>query len=749
MATLAAEQPYTHTWGLGAAPSLESSDVLETRSVQLEWKVTNLKQLFESTKGEVKSKCVKSPLFDNSRWQIFLYPNSGHDQYLSLYLSCEPTPADRERGIAEAALHDPTALAPAAAGKPLRDGKDKDKEKEKDKDKDKGPWRREGEYKFTFEARDVTRRLTFKQMEADQHTFSSKERNWGYQSFWRRNEAYYNNSATRNADAFLIVCTIVSCPTLPAGPNPPHVSIPRDLVSSFASLFDDPEYSDIVFRIRPEDGEGKRKGKEKRLYAAKKILAGRSEYFRDMFNSGFTESTAKIASSPGRPKSQFAELNDDSDLEFDSDDEGEAVGFDEDDDSAVDESEVGDEDKDVATERVHDEGHSSPENLQGLGRQKRHSFPVAFPTSTDASTPLQQERRADASTPTRSRTSSTAISNDGDEESMRDTTLAEDPSKEKGEAVGPRRPTTPPLPLGGAAPQSPSWSKAGEARFVDARSAPSSPVRQAAASSSASKISPRSKVGGKRPRLGGRSSERARSEVVVTDASYSTFRALLYYLYSNQISFSPLASTYYAAKDRALQADVPFNFLSREQFILAHSPPTTLIPSQFVSGTGGPGAGGTGESQKVGPASAKAIYRLADKMGLDELKALAFRHVVSSLTSRNVVYEAFGSFSMRFDEVKRVEVAFLLEHWNEVRTSPSMRKVFEYLRSGNRFPGFEDVWLSIMENLEYKPPLVASGFGAAAMGTGGAGGGSDGFGGAAGDGERRGGAGDDSNGVRG
>lgn len=34
---------------------------------------------------------------------------------------------------------------------------------------------------------------------------------------------------------------------------------------------------------------------------------------------------------------------------------------------------------------------------------------------------------------------------------------------------------------------------------------------------------------------------------------------------------------------------------------------------------------------------------------------------------------------------------------NEVRAGPQMRKVFEYLRSPSRFPGFEDVWLDIVQ----------------------------------------------------
>lgn len=37
----------------------------------------------------------QSALFDNEKWQIFFYSNSGHDQCCSLYLSCEPTVEER------------------------------------------------------------------------------------------------------------------------------------------------------------------------------------------------------------------------------------------------------------------------------------------------------------------------------------------------------------------------------------------------------------------------------------------------------------------------------------------------------------------------------------------------------------------------------------------------------------------------------------------------------------------------------
>ena len=103
--------------------------------VQLEWKVTNLRTLFDATKGDAKSKCIKvsrgprkpasfyivspwlrlccgtqSPLFDQSRWQIFLYPvrvtpdfaasrpGPSHSLQLTLYQS-RPAAELRSRAV--------------------------------------------------------------------------------------------------------------------------------------------------------------------------------------------------------------------------------------------------------------------------------------------------------------------------------------------------------------------------------------------------------------------------------------------------------------------------------------------------------------------------------------------------------------------------------------------------------------------------------------------------------------------------
>ncbi|SCV67208.1 BQ2448_5854 [Microbotryum intermedium] len=685
---------------------LTNSEFVETRSVTLDWKVTNLKVLFESSKGDTKSKCVKvesagdcsrrfpllaqSALFDNHRWQIFLYPNSGIEQYVSLYLSCEPTAAEKERGAAEragwsssnTATGPPPGLAVSGAAAGRQSGGSGALSKDV-----KGPWRREGNFKFTFEARTVDRRMTFKQMEANDHSFSDSARNWGYANFWKRSDAYYNNPQVRLADAFLISCTIVYSPTPPTPPPLPRLLIPKDLVAAYAAMFDDPDYSDVVFRIRPSNRPGMR---EKRLYAAKKILAGRCEYFDTMFNSGFHESSlAQVSPIAGGPNAssaatQFAELDDEDELDFSESDNDEDDDWDEDDDSNVDDSQA----DDASDEDAQSDGAASEATQTDLSASLSHrdgpaghlllaqTIGMDRGNSSSSSVNGQQggplmanpnQPRSDHG----SRPSSAAVSDDegerpgvGDDDAHR----ALSDSDEGAEDGGHRTPE-----------QAARASRDGEALpFVDAPVAPESPVKPA----TTKRTRP-----SRRHNLVSKARSRAvysrpRFEVVVTDAAYHSYRALLHYLYTDSITFAPLASTYHVARDAALASDTPFPFTSRRAYLLANTP--------WPKSKGG-----------AGPCSAKAMYRLADKLGLPELKERAYDHIVKSLTAQNIPYEVFGSFAARFDEIKRVEIAFLLERWNEIKASHGLRKVFAFIR-GNRFPGFEEVWLRIIDHLEVK-----------------------------------------------
>lgn len=171
-------------------------------------------------------------------------------------------------------------------------------------------------------------------------------------------------------DAFSILCTIVYSPTPPTPPPPQRLLIPKDLVNAYASLFDDPDYADVCFVIRPAE----KKSSEKRIYAAKKILAGRCEYFETsecshsklpstrltnvfnllVFNSGFYESNPiPVSIADSSTPAQSNASNDsslparkstydntiDSDDEDGSEEDDEIGDWDEDDDSDVQEDE--------------------------------------------------------------------------------------------------------------------------------------------------------------------------------------------------------------------------------------------------------------------------------------------------------------------------------------------------------------------------------------------------------------------------
>jgi len=106
----------------------------------------------------------------------------------------------------------------------------------------------------------------------------------------------------------------------------------------------------------------------------------------------------------------------------------------------------------------------------------------------------------------------------------------------------------------------------------------------------------------------------------------------------------------------------------------------------------------------VGPCSAKAMYQLADKLNLLELKARAFKHIIKSMTVQNIPHEMFSSFSARFEEVRKVQVEYFLTHWSAIRTSDAMASIWQQIRGG-KHPGFEEVWPRIAMNLVFRPQI--------------------------------------------
>ncbi|KAJ7083864.1 hypothetical protein C8R44DRAFT_862340 [Mycena epipterygia] len=106
--------------------------------------------------------------------------------------------------------------------------------------------------------------------------------------------------------------------------------------------------------------------------------------------------------------------------------------------------------------------------------------------------------------------------------------------------------------------------------------------------------------------------------IVLKDTAHKTWKALLYYLYTKRIKFSPLRSE------------------------------------------------GSKNFDAEGPiCSAKSMYRLADKLGLDELKSSALEYIRSRLSEDNILHEVFSSFTSMYPTIQTLEVDYLTSRFSK------------------------------------------------------------------------------------
>ncbi|KAH9999667.1 hypothetical protein BJV74DRAFT_974882 [Russula compacta] len=562
---------------------MDSAEFQESNSITFEWTLRGLKSLFESSKGEVKSKVTKSTKFGGGRWQVLFYANSGppfpstdvsgasSSGYVSLFLSCEPTQEEKDAAY-------------------------------------NGRWVREGLFRFTFELHSLKKKELFNVKEAHNHSFSHATANWGWAQFARRDAVYYTKSIVKANDAFVITCTISSTPGPPTPSPLIHRSlVPKDLLESVGQLLDDPLYSDIEFVL---PSRNLRVATPRRIYASKRLLS-RADYFDSMFNAGFIE-----ASSDQLTFEITGETNLDS---IDATSEYTALGSHPEDSDEEDEA--------------YDPGEADGDS-----------------PNSDAEPEDVFEMPRDLPEP--------GVSIEAEE-------LADDGDNHEGED--------------------------GKSRNVRQKIAhPSSPRATDA------QIIPRGTASVEREVPGP-----PKLRVVVKDVAYATYHAVLYYLYTDRIRFAPLSSSFLSSStsgtsctETANDSQGSLGSVTRTGVAEVHAGASSRREwiQDWIRGNPGHPL----------PCSAKAVYRLADKLGLAELKTRAFEHITKSLTVENVPYEVFSTFSATFEVVRKVEVKYFLDHWTEIRGSDAMRNVWHQIRLG-RHPGFEEVWPVIATHLEFKP----------------------------------------------
>lgn len=605
-------------------------------------------------------------------------------------------------------------------------------------------WTRKGLFRFTFNIQTMDDKTNLGTKEAHDHAFSHKTSNWGWAQFAKRDHVYYKNTDVMRDDGFLISVTITSSPEKPKIAKPISHVVPPVLVHAMGSLLDDPEHSDVVFYLYSRRrGNGKtRKPEVKKVYAIRKILAARSEYFRDMFESGFQEAEAEESSSeeeavysksvrvkqtPAHPqRSHHAAARAEQARRAMDSDEGEEPGEDHDDLDAEEYEDqaalMEDSDEDI------DEVESSTTPKDDIHR--RQSPSILRDNSPNEDESVDSEEEEDGIEEARDRFNDDVMESDeeGEGEATGDDAFVAAPQPVRVGSRGASRRESSVTFVDATSNQGADFHYAGE-QASDAEAENENLVsatintsaNERSSSLTISKVTSRAKrersgtneastvrakeepIAVKRPSSIHR---RKRRKVSIVDSAYPTFKALLFFLYTDTVEFAPLTSSFLpsdvAADDAPSSNSSVSLFASRrgrvpsgrfsEEMEKARKKRKSLIESHLAS-----------YPEKPSPCSAKAMYRLADKLDIPDLKQRAQDHIAMSLTIQNIVWEVFSGFTAHYPDILKMETDFLLKYWPQVKRINAMKSIF--LRH-SAHPGLAQVWPHLLECLEYKRPDV-------------------------------------------
>lgn len=575
-------------------------------------------------------------------------------------------------------------------------------------------WTRQGLFRFTFTIQTLDRSVSLGTKDAHDHAFSHKTSNWGWAQFAKRDTVYFSNTAVKNADAFLITVTIQASPQKPKIDKPFGVNVPSALIRAMGSLLDDPEHSDVVFVVKPshsvktrhnDPGSGAdsaahrlnslSKPPTRHIYAIKKILTARSEYFSDLLDGGFVE----------------GELSDGEDWSHD--------------DSLPSHDAATNNPTTISLSRTSSDSSrssstSAAEPSSSKGRSRRHKRDTRL-------TRDRQERSVD-------------LSSDDDDALYEHEPLLDDsdaevdipPLRDFDEFSASDDYHSPP-PAHASTLSQPDEHPPGEVAKTLARSdedrSSSAFVGYAAAEANGAgskhQIQPPSTPKAKRDirTLGGsvpaqtrdaeKPDRRKRRKVTVSDSSYVTYKALLFFLYTDTIEFAPLTSSFLDHNSLAAASNSGSSALHQAAF--GSGPSSSLGGSRFETTSGQSFSREMLKAHQLrqqvidvyraqfpnrpSPCSAKAMYRLADKLQIHNLKKRAKEHIAKSLTVQNIVWEAFSSFASHYPEVRQMELSFLLSHWREVKRTRAMKTIFA---RSHAHPGLAEVWPHLLSQLDYR-----------------------------------------------
>ncbi|GAA5909483.1 hypothetical protein JCM6882_002655 [Rhodosporidiobolus microsporus] len=168
------------------------------------------------------------------------------------------------------------------------------------------------------------------------------------------------------------------------------------------------------------------------------------------------------------------------------------------------------------------------------------------------------------------------------------------------------------------------------------------------------------------------------------DVSWVTLRAFIFYLYTCHIIFTPPASNFTVELHSLTPASRPLGILkSRRMWLLARCKQSS-------------------DNESLQGVSPHAMYRLADKLDVPELKEMARRAIIAGFFPANVLYELISTFSHLHEEIQEAALRYACENWTLVKATPAFPRV---IKEAHAIEGGQEILLRLLQTA---PGLSAS-----------------------------------------
>ncbi|GAA5971592.1 hypothetical protein JCM3765_005997, partial [Sporobolomyces pararoseus] len=159
--------------------------------------------------------------------------------------------------------------------------------------------------------------------------------------------------------------------------------------------------------------------------------------------------------------------------------------------------------------------------------------------------------------------------------------------------------------------------------------------------------------------------------IEIRESDFTTYRAMLAYLYTGSIPFTALPSDYLVSRDKA-EAE---RLVSDPEFVF--ETPETWLFDKFAN------LEEQRDWQGVGPCSPHSMFRLADCYSITKLKELAKARILRCLTIENIAYELFSPLSIDYEEIQKPVLEFFVKYWDEVKKTTAFRNVLDKMVAGD------------------------------------------------------------------